>query len=377
VVETGRPLRLLPSNPKANWLAHRNEIDRAIDRVLRSGHYVLGKQVAAFENEFAGYIGVRFGIGVGNGTDALHLALRACGVGEGDQVITVSHTAVATVAAIELCGAEPVFVDIDPGTYTIDPKMVEQAITKCTKAIIPVHLYGQPADMGSITSIASDHQLHVVEDCAQSHGASYKGRKTGAWGDVAAFSFYPTKNLGALGDGGMVVTDDAGIAERVRLLREYGWRNRYVSEIPGMNSRLDEVQAAILRVKLRHLDKENRKRQSLARTYEGRLRSTSLVLPTCASDSTHAYHQYVVRHRNRDSLRKFLAGKGINTLIHYPVPVHQQPAYRGRLRVVGSMINTEKVANEILSLPMYPELRQTDARRVAEAIVSWDQSGEA
>jgi len=368
---------LLPSNPKANWLAHRKEISSAIDRVLRSGHYILGKQVEAFENEFAGYLGVRFGIGVGNGTDALHLALRACGVGDGDEVITVSHTAVATVAAIELCGAEPVLVDVDLNTYTIDPEAVEQAITKSTKAIVPVHLYGQPADMERITHIANDRQLHVVEDCAQSHGASYKGRKTGAWGDLAAFSFYPTKNLGALGDGGIVVTDDSGIAERVRLLREYGWRNRYVSEIPGVNSRLDEVQAAILRVKLRYLDKENRKRQSLARTYDSRLKSTSLVLPTCASDSTHVYHQYAVRHRNRDSLREFLTGKGINTLIHYPVPVHQQPAYRGRLRVVGSMTNTEKVANEILSLPMYPELNQTDARRVAEATVSWDQSENA
>jgi len=368
---------LLPSNPKANWSAHRKEIESAIDRVLRSGHYILGKQVAAFENEFAGYLGVRSGIGVGNGTDALHLALRACEVGDGDEVITVSHTAVATVAAIELCGAEPVLVDIDPKTYAIDPKAVEQAITKSTKAIIPVHLYGQPADMESIMDIASDHHLHVIEDCAQSHGASYKGRKTGGWGDVAAFSFYPTKNLGALGDGGIVVTDNAGIAERVRLFREYGWRNRYVSEIPGMNSRLDELQAAILRVKLRHLDKENRKRQSLARTYERRLKSTSLVLPTCASDSIHVYHQYVVRHRNRDSLREFLADRGISTLIHYPVPIHQQPAYRGRLRVAGSMTNTEKVANEILSLPMYPELRQTEARRVTETIVTWDQSEKA
>jgi len=370
------PLQLLPCNPKANYLAHKAEIDAAIARVLDSGWYILGQEVTAFETEFAAYIGVRFGIGVGSGTEALHLALRACGVGEGDEVITVSHTAVATVAAIELCGATPVFVDIDLNTYTMAPSQIEQAITKQTKAIIPVHLYGHPADMEGIISIARRHELRVIEDCAQSHGAIYRDRRTGAWGDIAAFSFYPTKNLGAIGDGGIVVTDDPELAELGRLLREYGWRQRYVSDFPGLNSRLDELQAAILRVKLRYLDEENRKRQALAGGYDQMLSSTSLTLPTCASDAIHVYHQYVVRSKRRDALREFLREKGIGTLIHYPVPVHRQPAYQGRLRCFGSMVNTDRIVKEILSLPIYPELELSKVRQVAETIVSWDYSKE-
>lgn len=368
------PMQLLPCNPKANYLAHKDEIDAAIARVLDSGWYILGQEVTAFENEFAAYIGVRFGIGVGSGTEALHLALRACGVGESDEVITVSHTAVATVAAIELCGATPVLMDIDLNTYTMDMSQIEQSITKQTKAIIPVHLYGHPADMESIISIARRYELRVIEDCAQSHGAIYKDRKTGAWGDIAAFSFYPTKNLGAIGDGGIVVTDDPELAERARLLREYGWRQRYVSDFPGLNSRLDELQAAILRMKLRYLDEENRKRQALAVIYDGMLSSTSLTLPTCASNAIHVYHQYVVRSKRRDALRKFLQEKGIGTLIHYPVPVHQQPAYQGRLRCISSMVNTDRIVKEILSLPMYPELAPNKVRQIAETVVSWEHS---
>ena len=367
-------MQLLPCNPKANYLAHKDEIDAAIARVLDSGWYILGQEVTAFENEFAAYIGVRFGIGVGSGTEALHLALRACGVGESDEVITVSHTAVATVAAIELCGATPVLMDIDLNTYTMDMSQIEQSITKQTKAIIPVHLYGHPADMESIISIARRYELRVIEDCAQSHGAIYKDRKTGAWGDIAAFSFYPTKNLGAIGDGGIVVTDDPELAERARLLREYGWRQRYVSDFPGLNSRLDELQAAILRMKLRYLDEENRKRQALAVIYDGMLSSTSLTLPTCASNAIHVYHQYVVRSKRRDALRKFLQEKGIGTLIHYPVPVHQQPAYQGRLRCISSMVNTDRIVKEILSLPMYPELAPNKVRQIAETVVSWEHS---
>lgn len=368
------PIQLLPSNPKANYLAHKDEIDAAIARVLDSGWYILGQEVTAFEKEFAAYIGVRFAIGVGNGTEALHLALRACGIGAGDEVITVSHTAVATIAAIELCGATPVLVDIDLNTYTIDPNQIESMITQRTRAIIPVHLYGHPADMESIISIAHRYELRVVEDCAQSHGAVYKDRKMGAWGDIAAFSFYPTKNLGAIGDGGMVVTNDPELAERVRLLREYGWRQRYISDLPGLNSRLDELQAAILRVKLRYLDEENRRRQALAKIYDQVLSATSLTLPKCIPGASHVYHQYVVRSEHRDSLREFLREKGIGTLIHYPVPIHRQPAYQGRLRCASSMVNTEKVAREVLSLPMYPELTCEQIRQVAEAIVSWDRS---
>lgn len=370
------PIHILPSNPKANYLAHKDEIDAAIAGVLDSGRYILGQQVTAFENEFAAYIGVRFGIGVGSGTEAIHLALLACGIGAGDEVITVSHTAVATVAAIELCGATPVVVDIDPNTYTIDTNQIESAITQRTKAVIPVHLYGHPADIESTMGVAHRYELRVIEDCAQSHGAVYKGRKTGAWGDIAAFSFYPTKNLGAIGDGGAVATDDPELAEQVRLLREYGWRQRYISDFPGLNSRLDELQAAILRVKLCYLDEENRRRQALAKLYDEVLSATSLKLPTCVPEASHVYHQYVVRSEYRDSLREFLRERGVGTLIHYPVPIHRQAAYQGRLRCADSMVNTEKVAKEILSLPMYPQLTSEQVRQVAEAIVSWDHSQE-
>jgi dTDP-4-amino-4,6-dideoxygalactose transaminase len=367
-------LKLLSSNPKANWLAHKDEISAAITRVLESGWYVLGEEVAAFENEFASYVGVRHGIGVGNGTDALQVALRACGIGQGDEVITVSNTVGATAIAIELAGARPVLVDIDPNTYTMDPNQVEQVITKATKAVIPVHLYGCPADMETIADIARSHKLHIIEDCAQSHGSTYKGRRTGTWGDMAAFSFYPTKNLGAIGDGGMVVTDDSELAERARLAREYGWREKYVSESVGLNSRLDELQAAILRAKLPFLDEENGKRQVLATMYDELLSPTSLTLPKCAPNATHVYHQYVVRTPHRDALREFLARNGIGTLIHYPVPIHEQPAFRDRLRCAGSMMHTNRIVKEILSLPMYPELPPNTLREVAQTIVSWDRN---
>lgn len=368
------PIQILPSNPKANYLAHKDEIDAAIARVLDSGWYILGQEVTAFEKEFAAYIGARFAIGLGSGTEALHLALMACNIGEDDEVITVSHTAVATVAAIELCGATPVLVDIDLNTYTIDPNHVESAITQQTKAVIAVHLYGHPADMESVMNVAHRHGLWVIEDCAQSHGSVYKGRITGTWGHVAAFSFYPTKNLGAIGDGGIVVTDDPDFAERARLLREYGWRQRYISDLPGLNSRLDELQAAILRVKLRYLDEENQKRQALAEIYDKMLSTTSLTLPMRMQMVKHVYHQYVIRSKHRNSLQEFLREKGVGTLIHYPFPVHQQPAYRDRVRCALSMVNTEKVACEILSLPMYPELTSEEAHHVAETIAFWDLS---
>jgi dTDP-4-amino-4,6-dideoxygalactose transaminase len=382
-----RRITIPQTDPKANYLAHKAEIDAAISRVLESGWYILGREVTAFEEEFAAYIGVRYAIGVASGTDALEIALRACGIGPGDAVFTVSHTAVATVAAIERCGATPILVDIDPTTYTMDPNHLEDALKAVINhpsstvyrplSIIPVHLYGHPADMPAILDIARRYGLYVIEDCAQSHGAALNGRKTGTWGHLAAFSFYPTKNLGALGDGGMVVTDDADLAERVHLLRQYGWRQRYVSEIAGTNSRLDELQAAILRVKLRYLEAENQRRQILADAYKELLSSTSLTLPMCAPMARHVYHQYVVRSERRDSLRAFLQERGIGTLIHYPVPIHLQPAYRGRLRCGGSMANTEKVVREILSLPMYPELTSEQVHQVAETIVLWDRSGKA
>ncbi len=360
------------SDPKASYLAHQQEIDEAIRQTLDSGWYILGKQVAAFEQEFAAYIGVGHCVGVANGTDAIVLALRACGVGAGDAVITVSHTAVATVAAIELAGAEPLLADIDPATFTISAQAVEDAMTTYRgsakiKAIIAVHLYGHPAEMTAIMELARRYDLRVIEDCAQAHGAKIGEQRVGSIGDIAAFSFYPTKNLGALGDGGAVLTNDDALAERLRLLREYGWRERYVSEIAGMNSRLDELQAALLRVKLKSLDEENARRQQIARAYDESLAAISLQLPKVCGNVSHVYHQYVVRSEDRDGLKERLRAKGIGALIHYPVPVHQQPAYRTRTNV--TLPETELAAQEVLSLPMFPQLTGEQVELVCQAII--------
>lgn len=362
-VFTGNPLLL-------SYQTHKEEIDAAITRVLDSGRYILGEEVRSFEEEFARYTGVKYGIGVGSGTDAITLALKACGIGPGDEVITVSHTAVATVAAIELSGATPVLVDISADTYTLDPDLVEEIITPQTKAILPVHLYGHPADMDRIVPIAEEHDFYVIEDCAQSHGALLHSRKTGSLGDIAAFSFYPTKNLGAIGDGGMVVTDDADLAEQVRLLRQYGWKERNMSTIPGMNSRLDEIQAAILRVKLQYLDNDNLKRRAIANVYGEMLPSKELVLPIEADTAFHVYHQYVIRTPVRDALKTYLATHGMETSIHYPVPVHLQPAYRERLSN-HQLSRTETICREILSLPMHPCMEEHDARVIITLITGF------
>jgi dTDP-4-amino-4,6-dideoxygalactose transaminase len=362
------PLLILQANPKASYIAHKEEIDLAIARVMESGRYILGQEVAALEEEFAAYIGVRFGIGVGSGTDALQLALRACEIGEGDEVITVSHTAVATAVAIELCNARPVLVDIDPSTFMIDPDQIERVITPRTKAIIPVHLYGHVAEMPSILSIAHSHGLRVIEDCAQSHGAAYAERKSGGWGDIAAFSFYPTKNLGAFGDGGMVLTNSLELAERVRLLREYGWRQRYISEISGLNSRLDELQAAILRVKLKYLDEWNRERRKKASIYTKLLEDSEIVCPAEKEPFGHVYHLYVIRTKRRDSLQAFLKERGIITHIHYPIPIHLQHAYKHLGYHRGDLPSTEKCSQEVLSLPFFPEMAESQIEEVANQI---------
>lgn len=366
---------ILCANPRAQYRALRSEIDAAVGSVLESGWYILGEQVRAFEEEFSTFQGGSRCIGTGSGTEALHLALRAIGIGPGDEVITVAHTAVATVAAIELCGAAPVLVDIDPVTFTMAPGLIEERITPRTRALLPVHLYGKPADLQPILQIARRHGLAVVEDCAQAHGALYEGRRVGSWGDLACFSFYPTKNLGAMGDGGMVVTGDATLAERVRSLREYGWEERYVSKIAGWNSRLDELQAAILRVKLRHLDEANAARCNMAEIYRANLNGLDLVLPGPRLDSTHVYHLYVIRSKERDALQSHLREHGIQALIHYPVPVHLQPAYRGRLAGADRLRETERAAREVLSLPIYPELSRAEAETVADAVRSFWRQG--
>jgi dTDP-4-amino-4,6-dideoxygalactose transaminase len=359
---------ILCGNPKAQYLARQGEIDEAIRRVLQAGRYILGPEVRAFEKEFAAYVGVTHGIGVGNGTEALHLALAACGIGAGDEVITVAHTAVATVAAIEQAGAVPVLVDIEPEYYTLDPAKLAQVLTPRTKAIIPVHLYGQPCDLDSVLSFARRHGLKVIEDCAQAHGATHRGRRVGAFGDAACFSFYPTKNLGALGDGGMVVTRDAALAEKLHQLREYGWVDRHVSNVPGWNSRLDEIQAAVLRVKLQYLDLDNATRLRLASWYDQALVEAPLILPARRPDSTHVHHLYVVRSAQRDELLAALQKNEIGAVVHYPVPVHLQPAYQGRLRGAEDLAQTELAAREVLSLPLYPELDEAECEQVVMAV---------
>jgi dTDP-4-amino-4,6-dideoxygalactose transaminase len=365
---------ILVADPKRNYLAHKLEIDSAIQGVLGGGTYILGPEVEAFEREFAQYLGIRQAIGVGSGTEALHLALRTCGIGPKDLVITVSHTAVATVAAIELTGATPVFVDTDADTFTMDARRLKEALDtygQRVKAVIPVHLYGHPADMPRIMEVASKSGIFVIEDCAQSHGATLDGRMTGTWGHMAAFSFYPTKNLGALGDAGALVTSDGSLAEKARLLRQYGWRTRYISDVAGLNTRLDEVQAAILRVKLRYLDRENAKRQAVASIYNSALASTNLLLPKAGSRVHHVYHQYTVRSDRRDQLRKQLEIAGIGTAILYPQPVHLQPAYLNRLEPApGGLEQTERASREILSLPMHPYLSDKEIERITEAVVT-------
>lgn len=363
-----RPILL--SDPRAGYLALRTEIDTALREVLEGPAYILGSPVAAFEAEFARYVGVGYGVGVNNGTDAIHLALRALGIGAGDEVITVSHTAVATVAAVRMSGADPVLADVDPATRTISAPAAEALITQRTKAIIAVHLYGHPADLDGLSALCETRGLVLIEDCAQAHAAVYKGRMVGSFGKVAAFSFYPTKNLGAIGDGGMVLTNDEELAARLRLYRQYGWETPQNSLLEGWNSRLDPLQAAVLSVKLKHLDAYTRQRRNLAESYGSALNALPLALPTEAPSCAHAYHLYVVATEDRatrDGLRSFLLERGIHAGVHYPHPVHLQPAYRGVL-LTGPMDHTERLAETVLSLPLYPELNEVDQQRVIAAV---------
>jgi dTDP-4-amino-4,6-dideoxygalactose transaminase len=361
---------ILQANPGATYTAYQAEIDAAIQRVLSNGWYILGKEVEAFESEFAIFCEVNHAVGVANGTDAIELALRALDIGVGDEVITTGHTAVATVAAVELAGAVPVLVDIEPEFYTLDPMAVEQAITSHTKAIIAVHLYGMPANLTALQKIAEDHHLYLIEDCAQAHGARYQGSRVGSIGVIGTFSFYPTKNLGAFGDGGAVVTQDKSLYERMKALRQYGWRSRYISDATGMNSRLDELQAAILRVKLRYLENDNQKRRDLAHIYDEALNSSSLLRPAVRQGTEHVYHLYVVQVEEREILIQKLREHSVGTGIHYPQPIHRQPAYHGRVRTVPEDLPAlMSVTPKILSLPLYPELSVDDVHYVAKTIV--------
>jgi dTDP-4-amino-4,6-dideoxygalactose transaminase len=359
---------ILCANPAAQFHSYQTEIEQAINRVLEGGRYILGPELGALEQEFAAYIGTAHAIGVANGTDALELALRALDIGPGDEVVTVSHTAVATVAAIEAAGAVPVLVDVDPHFYTLDPKQLAEVLTPRTRAVIAVHLYGQPADLDAIGKFCQENDLALIEDVSQAHGAKWKGKRLGSIGRIACFSCYPTKNLGAIGDAGLVTTSDEKLANKVRMLREYGWRERYISDLAGRNSRLDELQAAILRIKLRHLDADNGKRQQLAAHYTKLLSGQPLHLPAIRENAEHVFHLYVVRTDNRQNLMDHLKKHDIHAGVHYPMPVHLQPAYKKRIRAARSMAVTERLSKEVLSLPMYPELSMEMADQIVAAV---------
>lgn len=338
-----------------------------LKRVLESGWYISGEKTRRFEQEFAGYIGARYAIGVNSGSDVLLLAVSALGIGKGDEVIVASHTFISTVDAITRNGAKPVFLDIDPETYCIDASQIEKQITDRTRAIMAVHLYGHPAQMQQIREIAQDRDLVIIEDACQAHGAEYAGKKAGSIGDVGCFSFYPTKNLGAYGDGGMVVTNDEHLYDRIRIMGNYGQVERYHHEIPGMNSRLDEMQSAILRVKLRHLDEWNERRRHIAAIYSKMLQDTSVVIPKEGTRARHVYHQYVIAHNERDQIQRYLAERAVQTLIHYPVPVHRQKVYLDNGLDIELPV-TENASRQIPSLPMNPWLREDEACLVAQLI---------
>ncbi len=349
---------------KSPYLELKKELDAAYLRVMASGWYILGSEVEAFEAEFAESCQVKHCVGVGNGFDALHLILRALDVGPGDEVIVPSNTYIATWLAVSYVGATPVPVEPDSRTYNIDPALIEAAMTPRTKAIIPVHLYGQPADMDPINALAEKHGLKIVEDAAQAHGARYKSKRTGSLGHAAGFSFYPGKNLGALGDGGAVTTDDPDLAKRIRVLRNYGSKVKYHHEEKGYNSRLDEFQAAFLRVKLKYLDEWNSRRVKLAATYCEELSSSNLVVPFVPGWADPAWHLYVVLSESRDSLQKRLGDEGIGTMIHYPVPPHLQPAYSDLGLPPRSLPVAELLSMNVLSLPIGPHMTAEDARAV-------------
>ncbi|MDO9712424.1 DegT/DnrJ/EryC1/StrS family aminotransferase [Paracraurococcus lichenis] len=363
------------ANPGAGYLAQKEAIDAAVQRALGSGWYILGKEGEAFEREFAAWLGTTRAVGCANGTDALALVLRGMGIGEGMTVATVSHTAVATVAAIEMAGAVPLLLDIDPDTYTMDPDELRAVLEDPPpglppiRAAIAVHLYGQACDLDPMLEACAANGVALIEDCAQSHGATLHGRKLGTFGTAAAFSLYPTKNLGALGDGGVLATDDFELADRIAAIRQYGWKERYVSAMVGVNSRLDEVQAAILRVKLTALDAGNARRREIAAAYDAALAGGPLAAPERRVDAEHVFHQYVLRSPHRSDLMARLRAEGIGTGIHYPVPVHLQPAYEDRVPLgPAGCAETARAAQEVFSLPMYPELTEAQVERICAAL---------
>lgn len=354
------------ANPLAQFLSHQSEIEIAVLKALKTNSYILGSEVEAFEAEFSSFIGTKFAVGVANGTDALELALRSLNIGPGDEVITVSHTAVATVAAIEAAGAIPVLVDVDPVSFTLDPENLPEALSNNTKAIIAVHLYGHAANLEPIKEFCLKNKIYLIEDVSQAHGAEYMGKKLGSIGDIGCFSCYPTKNLGAIGDAGIITTNDPNIAKTIRMIREYGWEKRYISELSGRNSRLDELQAAILRVKLRYLDQSNDSRIRIAEKYSKGLVNPSIQKPSTLSNVKHVFHLYVIRVKNRDKFIKEMGDKHIGLGVHYPIPIHLQPAYKNCIKASKHMEVTENLSRDVVSLPIFPELSMADVDRVIE-----------
>lgn len=354
---------------KAANAPYGGELREAVEKVIRSGWYILGPELEAFEAEFAAYCGTKYCVGVGNGLDALTLILRAYGIGPRNEVIAPANTYIATILAVTANDAAPVLVEPDPATYNIDPKLIEDKINRNTKAILPVHLYGRCADMGRLKELAQKHGIKLVEDAAQAHGAVYIGKRAGSLGDAAGFSFYPTKNLGALGDAGCVTTNDGQLAEKIRFLRNYGSGEKYRNRFQGVNSRLDEVQAAVLRVKLRHLDEENRKRTKIARRYIEGIKNDKVTLPQFPDDGSHVWHLFVIRTQDRDRLQAHLKDKGIGTMVHYPIPPHRQEAL-AELSGLDLPV-TEQIHREVLSLPLNPAMVEKDVERVIEAVNSW------
>lgn len=371
---TTTPMQVPFIDLKAQFACIKQEIDQAIGQVLSRNDFILGRDLTLFEEEYAAFCQAKYAIGVDSGTSALELALRALGIGPGDEVITAANTFIATALAISYTGATPVLVDCDPQTYTLDVSKLDQAVTRRTKAVIPVHLYGQPADMDTILEFARRHGLTVLEDACQAHGARYKGKRVGALGDAAAFSFYPGKNLGAYGDGGIITTNNPEISDAVRMLRDYGQRGKYHHIIKGYNRRLDTLQAAVLRVKLKYLDSWNQARRAHAKRYTLLLAGSGVITPTEADYADSVYHLYVVRAKERDELQAYLKERGISTGIHYPIPIHLQPAYAELPYRKGSFLVTEKYAAEGLSLPMYAELTPDLIAYVASSIAEFGKS---
>jgi dTDP-4-amino-4,6-dideoxygalactose transaminase len=364
-------MKIAQCDLRSGYQTQKHEIDAAVHRVLESGWYILGSEVTAFEQEFAAFCGTKHSVGVASGTDAIELILRSLELPEGSLVATVSNTAVATVAAIERSNLKAVMVDIERDTFNMSPASLRQVLSyyrNKIKAIVLVHLYGLPAQIQEIKVIASEFDIPLIEDCAQAHGASVNGQHVGSFGIAGAFSFYPTKNLGAAGDGGAITVNSAKLYRKMTELRQYGWKERYISSRPGINSRLDEVQAAILRCKLPHLENNNNKRIELAKTYSSILKNGDCIIPFVRNNCRHVYHQYVIKVKNRDSLKAKLAERGIGTAIHYPVAIHRQAAYKN-IETPFPLTNTEAVIKTILSLPMYPELSIDNAKTIAENII--------